>query len=157
MCIRDRNKRSARTRHNEPALIRRQLFLAAPNAPSLDRCRARTAGGIQPALGDNQGDKAKHKDIPPALKGLTTLAKIPFGSLRHCLAAMACRQPNALGGAGRGDCALADGASRVFAWCHRLGEAVRQIRTNLTFGKSPGLALTRFRSRNARFLTSPEL
>ena len=89
--------RSARTRHNEPALIRRQLFLAAPNAPSLDRCRARTAGGIQPALGDNQGDKAKHKDIPPALKGLTTLAKIPFGSLRHCLAPMACRQPNALG------------------------------------------------------------
>ena len=132
---------SARTRHNEPALIRRQLFLAAPNAPSLDRCRARTAGGIQPALGDNQGDKAKHKDIPPALKGLTTLAKIPFGSLRHCLAAMACRQPNALGGAGRGDCALADGASRVFAWCHRLGKAVRQIRTNLTFRKSPGLAL----------------
>ena len=47
----------------------------------------------------------------------------------------------ALHGAGRGDCALADGASRVFAWCHRLGEAVRQIRTNLTFGKSPGLAL----------------
>ena len=50
---------SARTRHNEPALIRRQLFLAAPNASSLDRCRARTAGGIQPALGDTQGDKVR--------------------------------------------------------------------------------------------------
>ena len=50
---------SARARHNEPALIRKQLFLAAPNASSLDRCHATTAGGTQPALEDNQGDKVR--------------------------------------------------------------------------------------------------